>query len=104
MRALPCQRLPFRDVHPLSLVAVGISMPVSDAFERNACIHVRVRVTEKDVVFPMCLVVVYDVTARDISRLYATVTFYMCTCRCCRPHPLLGSRNQAQRGHEHKRS
>jgi hypothetical protein len=92
LRALPRYRLPFGDVHFLSLVAVRISMSVPDAFERNACIHIRLRVTEKDVVFPMCLVVVYNVAARDISRLYAPVTFYVRTLRCGSARPLLGYR------------
>src|SRR5437660_5079783 len=95
LRALPRYRLPFGDVHSLSLVAVRISMSVSDAFERNACVHIRLRVTEKDVVFPMCLVVVYHIAARDFSRLYAPVTFYVRTLRCGRARPLLGNRDHA---------
>jgi hypothetical protein len=62
-------------------------MSVCDAFERNACIHIGLCVTEKDVVFPMCLVVVYYVAARDTSRPYAPMTFYRRRLRCGRPVP-----------------
>lgn len=58
-----------------------VPMSVCDAFERDPRIHIRRLFTEKDVVFPMRLVVIDHIAARDISGLYAPVALDVRTLR-----------------------
>jgi len=66
-------------------------MSITDAFERDACIHIRLRAAEKNVVFPVRLIVVYYIATGNLSRLYASASL---STRARGDDARMGNRNQ----------
>ena len=83
LRAFFSERLPFRDLHLLSLVAVVIWMAVAESFERDSSVHVGFLIHEENVVFATRAVVVYHHTPADVSRLQASSSFNVDGRRLC---------------------
>lgn len=75
LRTFFSERLPFRDLYLLSLVATVIRMAVAESFEGDSSVHVGFVIHEENVVFAMRSVVVYHHTAGDVARLQASASF-----------------------------